>query len=183
MAGSRRDPSSRKHSSSDKSSADQANDPNEKSGDAENAGETAGMADELIDGGAIVQGGVQTSDVSNTSQGVPESPTVAEAPIAVPVQEGGAIRVVETAMADESTRFEDLTAKREKTASTLAKWLLVILGGTIVLHYVTLTILLSCLGQDAYKPIEQVFNTVLPVLSGLVGSAITYYFTKEARSS
>lgn len=59
--------------------------------------------------------------------------------------------------------------QREQTAAYLAYSLMAILALTIILQYIA--------------PNEQLFNTLLPILSGLVGSAITYYFTKEARSS
>ena len=68
---------------------------------------------------------------------------------------------------------------RERTASIFAMTLLGIFGGTFVLHYVALLIVI-CLGKDSgVEVINRQFGAWLPVLSGLVGSAATYYLTRN----
>jgi hypothetical protein len=67
------------------------------------------------------------------------------------------------------------------TAHTIAKWLLIILGGSVLLNYVCLMVLIYSNRQDGAKLLEDSFHTWLPVLSGLAGSAVTYYFTKNAK--
>jgi hypothetical protein len=65
------------------------------------------------------------------------------------------------------------------TARKLAFGLLIILGTTIIIHYAA-TLYLELKGQhDAVNSIEKIFNSWLPVISGLVGGAVTYYFTKD----
>jgi hypothetical protein len=79
-----------------------------------------------------------------------------------------------------------------QVAAYLAYFLLAVLALTIVLQYtIVWWLTYYALGtnrtaddlEKLYKPIEQIFNTLLPVLAGLVGSAVTYYFTREPRSS
>lgn len=49
----------------------------------------------------------------------------------------------------------------------------------LLLHYAAI-ITLELFGKhDAVKSLEAVFHAWLPVLSGLVGAAVTYYFTRE----
>jgi hypothetical protein len=65
-----------------------------------------------------------------------------------------------------------------ETANKLAVWLLAILGGSVLLHYTCVMILILCKRDDATKVLEDLFHSWLPVLAGLAGSAATYYFTK-----
>ncbi|HEX8163543.1 MAG TPA: hypothetical protein VF538_16860 [Pyrinomonadaceae bacterium] len=68
---------------------------------------------------------------------------------------------------------------RADTARRLAYWLVIILGVSIVAHYFS-TMLLEIYGKhDAVESLGKIFNTWLPVLSGLVGGATTFYFTRE----
>lgn len=68
---------------------------------------------------------------------------------------------------------------RAKTASYLAFLLVTILVLTLLLHYLA-TLILSCYGQaEAVKVLGEVFDKWLPVITGFVGGAVTYYFTKE----
>jgi len=56
-----------------------------------------------------------------------------------------------------------------------------ILALSIILHY-ALTLLLIYTGKtDATANLDRTFNILLPVLSGLVGGASTYYFTRDKR--
>ncbi len=65
------------------------------------------------------------------------------------------------------------------TASRLANWLLVILGASFVVHYIALTILSLNEKTETVEALSSLFGTWLPVMSGFVGGAVTYYFTRE----
>jgi multisubunit Na+/H+ antiporter MnhB subunit len=58
----------------------------------------------------------------------------------------------------------------------LAFSLVALLAVVIIAHY-TCTIVLEWNGKKV-DGITQAFNAILPVVSGLVGSAVTYYFTR-----
>jgi len=68
-----------------------------------------------------------------------------------------------------------------KTARTIALALLWMLGLSILIQYVTTAVLVVEGKADATATFEHLFNTVLPVLAGLTGSAVTYYLTKEKK--
>jgi hypothetical protein len=54
-----------------------------------------------------------------------------------------------------------------------------VMGGLIVIQYAA-TIILSLYGQDAIAlKLTELFQSLLPVTSGLTVSAYTYYFTRE----
>ena len=76
---------------------------------------------------------------------------------------------------------ELLKQSHAATANKLAKWLLALLGGSIVIHYICLMVLIFYKRDDGVKILEEFFHTLLPVLSGLAGSAVTYYFTKNGK--
>lgn len=81
------------------------------------------------------------------------------------------------------TDLEDVafheTKHRAQTARLLAVTLVWILAGTIIVHY-TVTACLSIAGKaEAVEGLNKVFNVWLPVISGLVGAATTYYFTRD----
>jgi hypothetical protein len=70
---------------------------------------------------------------------------------------------------------------RAETARYLAYALVGILALTVLLQY-GLTVLLVWNGKaDGIASLDKLFNNLLPVLSGLVGGAVTYYFTKDRR--
>ena len=61
----------------------------------------------------------------------------------------------------------------------LAFVLVGILGGSLLLHY-AMVVVLVVLGRDAaLQSLGQIFNVWLPVIASLVSSAVTYYFTRE----
>ena len=70
---------------------------------------------------------------------------------------------------------------RANTARYLALALVAILGLSIVLQYALVTLLIYTGKADAIPNLDKMFNILMPVLSGLVGGATTYYFTKERR--
>jgi hypothetical protein len=49
----------------------------------------------------------------------------------------------------------------------------------LVLHYAAVIALEWSGKHDAVRSLEAISNAWLPVLSGLVGAAVTYYFTRE----
>ncbi|MGA2700939.1 MAG: hypothetical protein ABSH35_07560 [Isosphaeraceae bacterium] len=68
---------------------------------------------------------------------------------------------------------------RAETAKSLATLLVIILGGSIALHYV-LTVILAFGGkEEATKSLNSIFNAWLPAISSLVSAAATYYFTRD----
>ena len=77
---------------------------------------------------------------------------------------------------------EDLTWKEEdkhraETAKSLAFWLVGLLAGGLLLHYVFICILT---GKEAgLEALDNTFNAWLPVISSLLSAAATYYFTRE----
>jgi hypothetical protein len=68
---------------------------------------------------------------------------------------------------------------RAETARSLATWLVVILGGSVALHYVLTGILAFAGKEEATKNLNTIFNAWLPAISSLVSAAATYYFTTE----
>jgi hypothetical protein len=68
---------------------------------------------------------------------------------------------------------------RAETARYLAYGLVAILASTILIQYV-MTVVLICQNRESgVATLEKLFSTLLPVLSGLVSAAATYYFTRE----
>jgi len=70
-------------------------------------------------------------------------------------------------------------AEREKTASLLAVAVIGLLGGSIALHYIAIMIFGA--DQVRQQALSSLFNSWLPVIAGLAGSAATYYFTRDKK--
>jgi len=68
---------------------------------------------------------------------------------------------------------------REVTARWLAKALIVMLAASALVHYLTVAVLLYLDKADVADRLGNFFNAWLPVISGLAGSATTYYLAKE----
>jgi hypothetical protein len=82
------------------------------------------------------------------------------------------------------TELRELEVKpphREATARWLAIILVSILGGSALLHYITLAIFVYAGKADEADRLGTFFNAWLPAITALVGSATTYYFTKDKR--
>jgi hypothetical protein len=75
----------------------------------------------------------------------------------------------------------EIEKHRATTASKLAFWLLAILGGTMAVHYACLMVLILCKRDDGTKILEDAFHSWLPVLAGLAGGAVAYYFSKNGK--
>ena len=65
------------------------------------------------------------------------------------------------------------------TASRLANWLVGVLVVSFVVHYVAIILLSLNEKKEAVEALSSLFGTWLPVMSGFVGGAVTYYFTRE----
>ncbi len=63
--------------------------------------------------------------------------------------------------------------------AVIARTLIWMMAVGLVLHYAAVMALEWAGKHDAVKSLEAIFNAWLPVLSGLVGAAVTYYFTRE----
>jgi len=68
-----------------------------------------------------------------------------------------------------------------RTARTIAFSLVTLLVVSVVAQYAALIILTIYNRGDAIPNFEHLFNNCFPVLAGLVGSAVTYYLTKEKK--
>ncbi len=75
----------------------------------------------------------------------------------------------------------DNPTDRHKATTTrwLAYLLIIILGGSFVIHYGVMAWLAAQNKTDAMKIVEQTFSAWLPVISGLAAAAVTYFFTRE----
>lgn len=89
--------------------------------------------------------------------------------------EGGEIKGISGA----GYKVDPLKGHRATTARTLAYGLLIILAISIVAHYGITAWLLASDRLDAVDKLQGIYTTWLPVISGLAGSAVTYFFTKE----
>lgn len=73
----------------------------------------------------------------------------------------------------------DPIAHKDETARKIAVYLFWAFALVIVAQYV-LVALFSCKGNKVdLDSIEKLFSAVLPVVSGFLGAAVTYYFTKD----
>jgi len=68
---------------------------------------------------------------------------------------------------------------RADTTRRLSFGLIIALVSTIAIHYVAVMVLELNGKHDASESLNRVFNSWLPVISGLAGSAVTYYFTRD----
>jgi len=68
---------------------------------------------------------------------------------------------------------------RAETARSLALLLVWVMAITVSIHYVATGVLLALGLSDATESLARIFNIWLPVISGLVSGAATYYFTRE----
>lgn len=80
---------------------------------------------------------------------------------------------------DDDPGLDVLKRERASAQRGLAFTLVWIMAGTVVGHYATCAGLLICKKPDAAEALARLFNSWLPLISGLASSAVTYYFTKE----
>ena len=67
------------------------------------------------------------------------------------------------------------------TARIIAFSLIILLVVSVIAQYIALIVLTVYNRGDAVPNFEHLFNACFPVLAGLVGSAVTYYMTKEKK--
>jgi len=104
-------------------------------------------------------------------RGTPEE--IAQAAADEGVIEGGSVSDFQ------EYKWEPEKKHRAETARYLAYGLVGILSFTILIQY-GMTVLLICQNRESgVATLEKLFSTLLPVLSGLVSAAATYYFTRE----
>lgn len=81
---------------------------------------------------------------------------------------------------------DEVTWRAEKhhaeTASHLASILAWVLVLTFVAHYVAITCFSWAGKNSTVDALSSLYGIWLPVISGFVGGAVTYYFTKERKS-
>jgi hypothetical protein len=75
----------------------------------------------------------------------------------------------------------NIRVREAQTARHIAITLLVMLGVTFLANVVTLVVLTIENRLDAVPSFERMFAVWTPLLSGLVGSAVTFYLTKERK--
>lgn len=63
--------------------------------------------------------------------------------------------------------------------AVIARTLIWMMAVGLLLHCAAVMALEWAGKHDAVKSLEAIFNAWLPILSGLVGAAVTYYFTRE----
>jgi hypothetical protein len=79
-----------------------------------------------------------------------------------------------------NTPLPSLKEEREsQTARTLAITLVIMLGVSFLVQYVSLWFLTVYNHVDALPHFEQVFNVWLPVLASLVGTAVGFYLKEK----
>lgn len=76
-------------------------------------------------------------------------------------------------------KIDDLKKQKAVTTRTLAYLLVACLVLSVVIHYGMSAWLLSIGKKDVVSELSTIFGIWLPVISGLAGSAVTYYFTQE----
>jgi hypothetical protein len=73
-----------------------------------------------------------------------------------------------------------LEQHKAETASRIARWLLIMLSLGILLNYACIMVLILCRREDSVKTVEDVFHAWLPVIAGLLGGAVAFYY-KEGK--
>jgi hypothetical protein len=78
-----------------------------------------------------------------------------------------------------SNEVDSLKAQEAQTARFLAIALSSALGASVILQYTVLAVLACRDMKDDIPVFEHLFNSWLPVISGLTSSAVTYYLTRR----
>ena len=81
---------------------------------------------------------------------------------------------------DKTAEYQYIIQKQESdTARRLAFLSLSMLGGYLLLHYGATVCIHIWGSDDLLASLKDIFFATLPVLSGLTGSAATYFFTRN----
>lgn len=79
--------------------------------------------------------------------------------------------------------LEELTFQERRhravTARQMALLLVWIMAVSVAVHFITTALFAAYDNTAAVEALGKIFNMWLPVISGLVSGAATYYFTKE----
>lgn len=81
--------------------------------------------------------------------------------------------------------FDELPFHKEKhraeTSRKMAFLLVWIMAGSVAVHFIATSIFAAYENSTAVEALGKIFNMWLPVISGLVSGAATYYFTRESQ--
>ena len=79
----------------------------------------------------------------------------------------------------EGYQADPIKKQKAATARTLAYLLVGILAVSVAAHYGIVAWMVYHGKTDVVATLATIFDTWLPVISGLSGSAVTYFFTRE----
>lgn len=111
----------------------------------------------------------------DSKSSTPESNSNASASVEESVIEGGEISGIN----ENTIRIDPLRQHKADTTRKLAFGLVAMLSVSILIHYAMITWLLMNNRVEALEALNTIFTTWLPVASGLTGSAVTFFFTRE----
>lgn len=83
-----------------------------------------------------------------------------------------------TALGDEPLKFA-IAKQRATTARNLAYALVAVLAASVVAHYIMVSSFAVNGNAEAISSLSDIFQTWLPVISGLASSGVTFFFTRE----
>ena len=93
--------------------------------------------------------------------------------ISKPIEDGGEI-------GGKLDAYENPIEGHKATTTRWIAYLLIgIFGVSFVIHYVVMICLAFSNKTDAMEIAERTFSTWLPIISGFVGAAVAYFFTRE----
>ena len=97
--------------------------------------------------------------------------------------EGGETAKIDIEGGEISGEFDAYDNPIERHKATTTRWiaylLVGMLGGSFVVHYGFIIWLAVNNKPSAMEVAERTFNVWLPIISGLAGAAVTYFFTRE----
>jgi len=91
------------------------------------------------------------------------------------------VEVVEGGDVDPLQDYSVAERHRADTARYLAYALVGTLALSVVLQYALTLVLIYTGKTEGIANLDRTFNVLMPILSGLVGGATTYYFTRDKR--
>jgi len=91
------------------------------------------------------------------------------------------VEVVEGGDVDPLQDYPVAERHRADTARYLAYALVGTLALSVVLQYALTLVLIYTGKTEGIANLDRTFNVLMPILSGLVGGATTYYFTRDKR--
>lgn len=73
----------------------------------------------------------------------------------------------------------EIKRRRERTSSALSWTLVIIMAVTVIGHYATTAAFLRAGDSASVEVLKGIYDGWLPVISGFVGAAVTYYLTHD----